>query len=142
MNPNSYFEDDPWTHIVAEVRGGSVGRVVAVEVQAICMPDQLDQTLQGWRSHLELLLGPPVDSELLRNEQARSLLLRYEGPVLGRVFIDGCGGPSLSNVEIVGTDGLLVWKPDVRPLAFIISSAGAELSAEHAYAVALQEDTK
>jgi len=142
VNPNSCFEDDPWTRLVAEVRGGSVGRVVAVAVQAICLPDQLDQTLQAWQSRLEPLLGPPLDSDLLRNEQARSLLLRYEGPVLGRVFIDGCGGPSLSNVEIVGADGLMVWKPDVHPLAFVTSRAGAELSYEHAYAVALQEDTK
>ncbi len=142
MNSNSYFEDDPWTHIVAEVRGGSVGRVVAVAVQAICMPDQLDQTLQAWRSRLEPLLGPPGDSDLLRNEQARSLLLHYEGPVIGRIFVDCCFGPPLSNVEIVGTEGLLVWKPDVHPLAFITSGAGVELSVEHAYVTALQEVTR
>lgn len=142
MNSNSYFEDDPWSRLVGEVRGGSVGRVVAVAVQAIGMPDQLDQTLQAWRARLESLLGPPADSDLLRNEQALSLLLRYEGPVIGRIFVDGSTGSPLSNVEIVGTEGLLVWKPDVHPLAFITSGAGVELSVEHAYAAALQEVTR
>lgn len=142
MNPNSYFEEDPWARLVTEVHGGAAGKIVAIAVQAICTPDQIDQTLQTWRSRFESLLGPPVDSDLLQNKQAQSLLLRYEVPAVGRVFIDACGGPALSNVEIVGTDGLLLWKPDVHPLAFITSSTGTELSAEHAYAVALQEGAR
>ena len=142
MNANSYFEDDPWVRLAGEVHGGSVGRVVAVAVQAICMPDRLDHTLQAWRARLESLLGPPADSDLLRNGEALSLLLRYEGAVIGRIFVDGGAGSPLSNVEIVGTEGLLIWKPDVHPLAFITSGAGVELSVEHAYAAALQEVTR
>lgn len=139
MNPNSYFENDPWSQMIQDVRSGSVGKVVALAVQAICAPGHADRASQEWQARLTALLGPPQDNDLLRNGPALSVLQRYKGPVIVRLFIDeGPGGP-LSNIEIVGSEGLLVWKPDVHPLSVVTSSTGVDLMAEHAYAAELKE---
>jgi hypothetical protein len=139
VNPNSYFENDPWSQMIEGVSSGSVGRVVALAVQAICAPGQMDRTFQDWQTRLAALLGPPLNSDLLRNGPALSVLQRYDGPVIVRLFIDEGPAAPMSNIEIVGSEGLLVWKPDVHPLSVVTSSTGTELMAEHAYAVELKE---
>ncbi len=139
MKRDSHFGNEPWARMVEEVRGGAIGRVAAVAVQAVCLPGQIAQVLGEWRSRLDALLGPPIRSDLVRNGLALSLLLRYEGPVIGRIFVDESAGAPAANVEIVGEEGLLVWKPDVRALSIITSAGGTEVSAGHAYATGLAE---
>jgi hypothetical protein len=139
VNPDSYFENDPWAHLLKEVKRDAVGKVVAVNIQAGCLAGNLDRTVQEWQTRLDSLLGQPERHDVLRNGPAVSLLLRYSGPVIGRVFVDERADSPFANVEIVGAEGLLVWKPDVHALSVITSAKGIELAVEQAYAVELTE---
>ena len=139
MNPKSLFADDPWFHALQEVKDGEIGSVKAVSVLAHCAPGQLAQSAGEWQSRLDAAFGQPVNRDVLRHGHALSELVRYEGPIIGRLFIDEATIEPNSNFELVGTDGLLLWKPDVHPLSILVVHNRIEIHSGDVYPVRLEE---
>ena len=141
MNPESYFECHPHQWLSENIRSQTVGPTVAVTIQQAGPPElPLEQTCRAWRAWLEDLFGPPEAGEETASDLSISLLARYPGPVIVRVFLDRAPGGELCNLEIVGRDGLLVWKPGSTPIAVIHHDHAAELCCQHPYADALRKD--
>jgi hypothetical protein len=140
MNSQSYFEIDPWTYAVSKIRDGLVGIVKAAAVQVVCPPGSLESTTAEWQVKLNDLLGQPAHHDEFRNSKAISTILQYDGHAIVRLFVDEGIGEPVSNFEIVGTDGLLVWKPDVCALSVVRTSTGQKASYEHPYADLLEKE--
>lgn len=117
MDWKLYFETEPWSYAVGMINNGDLGSVSTFGIQAACAADALDQTLEQWQTRLNQLFGQPVVCDKLAGEHAVSLLLRYDGPVVGRVFIDRNADAPFCNFEIVGAKALLLWKPEVCALS-------------------------
>jgi hypothetical protein len=140
MNASAYFETDPWTETVQIVRRGSLGPLAAIAVQVTCPPGALDTVVEAWERRWESLLGAPIGMDKQHAEGVVSLLARYSGNIIVRLFADeGTDGP-VSNFEIVGTEGLLIWKPDVHPLARLRLSGRDEIAFAHPYAASLAQE--
>ena len=141
MNPEFYFECHPHQWLRDNIRRQTVGPTTAVAIQQTCPPDApLDQTCRTWRAWLEDLFGPPETTEQTDCDLSTSLLLRYPGPIIVRIFLDRAPGPELCNLEIVGRDGLIVWKPGSTPLSVIHHNGAAEVCCQHPYADSLTKE--
>jgi hypothetical protein len=140
MDASAYFETDPWTEIEKTVRSGALGHIAAIAVQVTCPPGTLDTVVQEWQQRLDTLLGAPTATDVRHVEGASSLLARYRGNIIVRLFADeGADGP-VSSFEIVGTEGLLIWKPDVHPLARLRLAGRDEIAFAHPYAASLAQE--
>ena len=140
MNLDLYFETDPWSHAIEMVHSGELGRIATFGVQAACVPGALEETLEQWLNRLNELFGQPKTCDKLAGERAASLLLRYDGHVIGRVFIDQSADEPFSNFELAGTDALLIWKPDVCAFS-TVSTPGKQRSLyQHPYPVSLSKE--
>ena len=137
MNADSYFETDPWLYAAEAVQKDSLGRIVAFAVQSSCRSGEMEHALREWRLRIEELFGPHKTCDKLQSEHAISLLLRYDGPVIGRVFIDQSSDDPFCNFEIVGTDALLIWKPDVCALSTLRTANRQQTVYQHAYPTVL-----
>jgi hypothetical protein len=140
MNSESYFENEPWECAVEQVRTGCVGELAAVSVQAVCRTGESETTADEWQSRLEGLLGPPAHHDVQRSGGALSVLARHNGPVIVRMFFDESDGGPVHNFEIVGTKGLMIWKPDVRALSVLKTEQEFSISCDHPYATALRKE--
>ena len=141
MNPDSYFENDPWSYAVENICSTSLGRIVTIAVQVTCVGDNLSDMVREWRSRLDKLLGQPAVCDILCGKSAVSILLQYKGSVIVRIFIDKSIGAPVCNFEIVGTKALLVWKPDIHALSNILTLDKQKTLYEHPYANALGKGT-
>ena len=142
MNPEAFIENEPWSYAVQRVKDGGLGRVAALSVQAIEKKKTPAEQLDQWRTRLDELFGPACDCDIQRTGSAWSAILRYDGPVLVRLFLEQSAGGNVLNFEIVGSKSLLIWKEDVHPLSNIQTSDGVELLYEHPYPVALGQEAK
>ena len=86
------------------------------------------------------MFGEPASCDKLVCDNAVSLLLRYTGPVVGRVFIDKNADEPFSNFELAGTDALLIWKPDVCALSTVTVSGKQHSLFQHSYPAALGQE--
>lgn len=140
MDFSLYFENDPWSHAVEMIDNGELGQIVTFGVQAACVPGALEETLKQWLNRLNELFGQPKSCDKLASELAVSLLLRYDGPVIGRVFIDQNADEPFSNFELVGDKALVIWKPDVCALSTVITSGKQHTMYQHPYAPSLLKE--
>ena len=107
MDPDSCFESAPWEFAAGRIRDGQLGRVVAASVQETCTTGELAAAAGQWEDRFRLLFGEPVSCDRLESENAMSVLLRYEGARIVRLFFDREAREHVCNFEIVGTAGLL-----------------------------------
>ena len=119
------------------INNGELGQIAAFGVQAACASDALEEKLEQWLNRLNRLFGQPQTCDKLAGERAVSLLLRYDGPVIGRVFIDRNADAPFSNFEIVGGKALLIWKPEVCALSKVTTPDKTVTLYQHPYPVAL-----
>ncbi len=142
MNANSYFENDPWSYSVEKLREGLLGRAAGVCIQATCRQGKLQETLQFWQTRLTSLFGRPENSHQIQAEGVTSIVLRFPGPVLARIFLDEGISEEVSNFEIAGTRALLVWKPSVCALSTLKTESKTTTLYEHPYATALAKEVQ
>ena len=140
MNLDLYFETDPWSHAVEMSQKGKLGQIAAFGVQVACAPGALEETLEQWQNRLKELFGQPKTCDKIAGGRAVSLLLRYDGPVIGRVFIDQNADEPFSNFEIVGADALLIWKPNVCALSTVTTPGKQFTLYQHPYPVSLAKE--
>ena len=140
MNLDLYFETDPWSHAVEIVQKGGLGKIAAFGIQAACTPGAFEETFEQWQNRLKELFGEPEVCNKIAAERAISMLLRYDGPVIGRVFIDQSADEPFYNFEIVGTDALLIWKPDVCALSTVTTPGKQFTLYQHPYPTSLSKE--
>ena len=138
MDPNSYFETDPWTFAVERIGEKDLGELRAISIQVEGAGDSLAQVAGQWLSRLESLCPSPIRQDVQQNDRTMSILLEYSGPLLARIFIDAGPGPSVTSFECVGTRGLMIWKPDVHRLSVLYTDGKSRITVEHPYAASLQ----
>ena len=137
MNAESYFECEPWQYVTDMVHKGELGRVAAFAVQVSCNTGEMRTELQQWQERIHELFGSAAICDKLESEQAVSLLLRYNDSMIGRVFIDQSSDDPFCNVEIVGTDSLLIWKPTACALSSLRTTDKQHAMYQHPYATDL-----
>lgn len=140
MDKNAYFETDPWSNAVETVEKGLLGNIVAVSIKVVCESGKISGAVNDWQSKLDTLLGQPANRDVLQNQNAVSILLKYQNGVIARVFIDDSYGETTTDFEIVGTGSLLIWKPDVHALSILSSSNGQEAIYEHPFPDSLKKE--
>ena len=134
MNAAAYFETDPWEQLMSLSGKGRLGRVVCIAVQMVCSPGAIVEAEELWRERVGGILGKLLRSDAIRTKTATSLIARYHGNALFRLFIDEGKGVRVTDFEVVGTEALLVWKPDVRTLSRISTENGDIHVFDHASA--------
>ena len=70
------------------------------------------------------------------------MVLRYDGPVIARVFVDRAAGEPFTNFEIAGTEGLLVFRPSSAVLSDVRTETGRSCTYEHPVAASLTREAK
>jgi hypothetical protein len=138
MSLDAFFGNDPWSNAVELVRKGTIGSTRAAAVQAVCPKGAAEKAAQEWRSKMDAVFGTPVESDTITGGSAVSVLLKYDGPVIVRLFVDEGPGQPVANFELVGTGGLLVWKPERYPLSVFYTHGGARVDCEDANAESLE----
>jgi|WetSurMetagenome_2_1015567.scaffolds.fasta_scaffold989298_2 hypothetical protein len=142
MNADSYFENDPWSYTVEKLREGLLGQAAGVCIQATCRPGKIQETLRLWQTRLTALFGPPENSHQLQVEGVISILLRFPGPVIARIFLDEGTSQEVSNFEIAGTRALLVWKPSGCALSTMQTKDKTTTLYEHPFPTALGREVQ
>jgi hypothetical protein len=137
MNPESCFETDPWSYAAGLVKAGSLGAIKALAVQATVEKGLRVSAIERWQACLIDLLGTPEQSDVLETESATSILLRFPGSAIVRLFFDEGPGEPVCTFELVADLGLLVWRPDIHRLSWMQTPERSEAVHEHPYATAL-----
>ena len=120
MNGACYFETTPWARICEEIRTQEgLSQIVSVSIQTACADPDLEAALSLWKSRLEEILGPAQRTDILQSQHAVSVLQRYSGNAIVRIFLDGPTSDCCENFEIVTRQALYIWKPNSRPQAHI-----------------------
>jgi hypothetical protein len=142
MNADSYFENDPWSYTVEKLQEGLLGQAAGICIQATCRPGKFQETLQLWQTRLTTLFGRPENSHRLDTEGVTSLLLRFPGPVIARIFLDEGTSEEVSNFEVAGTCALLVWKPSACVLSTVRTKDKTTILYEHPYGTTLAKEVR
>ena len=137
MNPESFFETTPWQYAHDRITNGDLGSIIAVGVQEILPVNSIDTRIEFWKAQFCSLFDGEEAVHKLENRQTISMLMRYPGPVLIRLFLEQQDHQPVSNFEVVGTKALLVWKQDGFNLATVNTAGETEISFGHPYAVTL-----
>ena len=138
MNPTFYIATDPWSEAVALAKKGELGRIVAGSVQEYCISEPVADRKASWIERWEEVLGSHRFIHALEVGDAASVLLTFTDDAIVRIFIDSTPGDPVVNFEMVGTERLLIWKPDVRALSITQSASECHHTYSHDYAVDLE----
>lgn len=126
MKAEWYFECAPWDKVCAEIRATEgVEAIECVSVQCVDTA-QAQQRAQAWEQRLQQLLGSPVQRSVLTADKAVSVLVRYPGNVIARIFADAQSTEAYDNFEVTTRKALYVWKPSSHPQARFESAQGSE----------------
>ena len=137
MKAELFFQTDPWAEAKRLADAGEFGRIASIGISEICADADLETAKQRWLDRLQELLGKPVSSDTVSCPQALSVLLRYDGPAVVRIFLDRSEGGPVSTFEIVGTDSLVVYKPDLGALSIINTDGATTRVLQHEYSDSL-----
>ena len=134
MNAELLFESDPWSEAKRLAEAGEFGRIASIGISEICDGGDVEGAEERWLARLNELLGEPESTDAVRCSKAVSILLRYREPAVVRLFLDGSEGVPVYTFEIVGTDRLVVYKPDLGALSITNADGGVSRVLRHEYA--------
>ena len=124
------------------VKGGELGRIVTASIQEYGVAGPLESKKQVWIERWEALLGKVEEVSENSVESAVSVLIAFENGAIVRLFIDTLDEEPVTNFEIVGTERLLIWKPDVRALSVTRTERTCDHSYAHLFAADLRTEER
>lgn len=119
MNRDIYFDIDPWTYLCGLVKSGSLTDIKLISVQCTCVSGKSEDTYREWKFRLADLFSEPIRIDEMIFEKVISAIIAYPGNRIARIFIDDSAEEQIENIELVTTNQLIVWKPNVHPLIII-----------------------
>jgi len=122
------------------VDAGIIGKIVTVSVRIKCGKGETIFFTDEWQQKLAEILGRPIRTNVFRNDDAISIILKFKENSIASIFADEGNSNPCNDFEIVGTKSLICWSEDMHHLSRINSKEVCSILYEHPYATELGKE--
>ena len=133
----NYFEILPWDYIVSEIHTRKLGKIAAINVFGPCFPESLPKSGEEWKEKIVRELGEPKSWDVLLNGKALTAIGKFAKDEIVRLFFYEADGDAIVSFEIVTTNSLIVWRPDMHAFSVVDTPMGSYSDHTHPLPVEL-----